>query len=101
MCVLNFDSDQVFFLCFSQVLPLSLQAFVSACRHFALPRKQLIKETNDHGKKISNGGHVEHNFRKHVKLKKQYEVKCLSQVLIELNCMPTVVYIIGSEKCSN
>ena len=80
------------------MLPLSLQAFVTACHHFALPRKQLIKEADSHKKKVSNGGHVEHNFRKHVKLKKQYEVKYLSQVFITLNCIPVFTYCIGSEK---
>ena len=70
---------------FSLVLPLSLQAFIASCHCLALPRKQLVKEALGSNDKIPSGGHVEHNFRKHVKLKKQYEVKFLSQVILKLS----------------
>ena len=72
----------ILFLIYSLVLPLSLQAYVACCHCLAFPRKQLIKETSGAKVNVPNGGHVEHNFRKHVKLKKQYEVRHLSQVIL-------------------
>ena len=87
------------FFPFSLVLPLSLQAFIASCHYLALPRKQLVKEAVGGSDKIPNGGHVEHNFRKHVKLKKQYEVKFLSQVILKINNLPASDDDISNRPC--
>ncbi|XP_065059525.1 methyltransferase-like protein 25B isoform X1 [Rhopilema esculentum] len=65
---------------FSCVLPLSLLSFIALCHYLALPRKQMFNECTQ-TKDSANDTKLPHSFRRHVKIKKQYEVKHLSQLI--------------------
>ena len=65
----------------SQVYPLSLLSFAAAAQAVALPRMPHLQQTHgsDHRGQCQVEG-VEHLFRRHVKPKKQHEIKCLAEV---------------------
>ena len=65
-----------------QVYPLSLLAFAAAAGALALPR---VQQQQPPGSSSGDGGRcqvagLDHLYRRHVKPKKQHEIKCLAKV---------------------
>lgn len=85
-CICPFVSRQ-----WNKVYPLSLLAFVATAHALSLPRNQRNVSQEPRAPNPSQMSGINHLFRRHVKPKKQHEVKLLGEVCQRVNDYYTLI----------